>query len=70
MEEAAKVIGGVAGELVFFMRSFLLGFLMRLGADYFFSPCISSAKASFGRAGCIVLDVWQFFDVWSFISGE
>ena len=30
MEEAAKVIGGVAGELVFFMRSFLLGFLMRL----------------------------------------
>ena len=31
MEEAAKVIGGVAGELVFFMRSFLLGFLMRLG---------------------------------------
>ena len=54
MEEAAKVIGGVAGELVFFMRS----------------PCISSAKASFGRAGCIVLDVWQFFDVRSFISGE
>ena len=66
MEEAAKVIGGVAGELVFFMRSFLLGFLMRLG----YEPCISSAKASFGRAGCIVLDVWQFFDVWSFISGE
>lgn len=72
MEEAAKVIGGVAGELVFFMRSFLLGFLMQawLRADYFFSPCISSAKASFGRAGCIVLDVWKFFDVWSFISGE
>ena len=41
-----------------------------LRADYFFSPCISAAKASFGRAGCIVLDVWQFFDVWSFISGE
>ena len=41
-----------------------------LRADYFFSPCISSAKASFGRAGCIVLDVWKFFDVWSFISGE
>ena len=41
-----------------------------LRADYFFSPCISSAKASFRRAGCIVLDVWQFFDVWSFISGE
>ena len=59
MEEAAKVIGGVAGELVFWLR-----------ADYFFSPCISSAKASFGRAGCIVLDVWKFFDVWSFISGE
>ena len=53
MEEAAKVIGGVAGELVFFMRSFLLGFLMRLG----YEP-ISAAKASFGRAGCIVLDVW------------
>lgn len=72
MEEAAKVIGGVAGELVFFMRSFLLGFLMRLGYEpiIFFSPCISSAKASFGRAGCIVLDVWKFFDVWSFISGE
>ena len=33
MEEAAKVIGGVAGELVFFMRSFLLGFLMRLGYE-------------------------------------
>ena len=33
MEEAAKVIGGVAGELVFFMRSFMLGFLMRLGYE-------------------------------------
>ena len=33
LEEAAKVIGGVAGELVFFMRSFLLGFLMRLGYE-------------------------------------
>ena len=33
MEEAAKVIGGVVGELVFFMRSFLLGFLMRLGYE-------------------------------------
>lgn len=33
MEEAAKIIGGVAGELVFFMRSFLLGFLMRLGYE-------------------------------------
>ena len=61
MEEAAKVIGGVAGELVFFMRSFLLGFLMRLG----YEPIIF-----FRRAGCIVLDVWKFFDVWSFISGE
>ena len=33
LEEAAKVIGGVAGELVFFMRSFMLGFLMRLGYE-------------------------------------
>lgn len=72
MEEAAKVIGGVAGELVFFYAVISAGIFDAawLRADYFFSPCISSAKASFGRAGCIVLDVWQFFDVWSFISGE
>ena len=71
MEEAAKVIGGVAGELVFFtVISARIFDAAWLRADYFFSPCISSAKASFGRAGCIVLDVWKFFDVWSFISGE
>ena len=33
MEEAAKVIGGVTGELLFFARSFLLGFLLRLGYE-------------------------------------
>ena len=33
MEEAAKVIGGVTGELLFFARSFFLGFLLRLGYD-------------------------------------
>ena len=33
MEETAKVIGGVAGELLFFARSFLLGFLLRLGYE-------------------------------------
>ncbi len=33
MEEAAKVIGGVTGELVFLSRSFLLGFLLRLGYE-------------------------------------
>lgn len=33
MEEAAKVIGGVTGELVFLLRSFLLGFLLRLGYE-------------------------------------
>lgn len=33
MEEAAKVIGGVTGELLFFSRSFLLGFLLRLGYE-------------------------------------
>ena len=68
MEEAAKVIGGVAGELVFFMRSFLLGFLMRLGYEpiiFFCAVYFRQPKLSFGRAGCIVLDVWKFFDVWS-----
>ena len=57
MEEAAKVIGGVAGELVFFMRSFLLGFLMRLG----YEPIIFFRR---------VFRQPKFFDVWSFISGE
>lgn len=33
MEEAAKVIGGVTGELLFFARSFLLGFWLRLGYE-------------------------------------
>lgn len=33
MEEAAKVIGGVTGELVFLLRAFLLGFLLRLGYE-------------------------------------
>lgn len=33
MEEAAKVIGGVTGELLFFARSFLLGFLLRLSYE-------------------------------------
>ena len=64
MEEAAKVIGGVAGELVFFMRSFLLGFLMRLG----YEPIIFFRRVF--RQPKLLLDVWKFFDVWSFISGE
>lgn len=33
LEEAAKVIGGVTGELLFFARSFLLGFLLRLSYE-------------------------------------
>ena len=33
MEEAVTVIGGVTGELLFFVRSFLLGFLLRLGYE-------------------------------------
>lgn len=33
MEEAAKVIGGVAGELLFFARSFFLGFMLRMSYD-------------------------------------
>ncbi|MFQ9546940.1 MAG: hypothetical protein ACLRZ6_02995 [Lachnospiraceae bacterium] len=71
MEEAAKVIGGVAGELVFFMRSFLLGFLMRLGYEpIIFFRRVFRQQSFFWTSGCIVLDVWKFFDVWSFISGE
>lgn len=33
MEETAKVIGGVAGELLFFSRSFFLGFMLRMCYD-------------------------------------
>ena len=33
MEEAAKVIGGITGELVFFVRSFFLGFVLRMCYD-------------------------------------
>ena len=40
MEEAATVIGGVTGELLFFARSFLLGFLLRLG----YEPLILARK--------------------------
>ncbi len=45
---------------------------MRLGYEpiIFFRRVFRQPKLLFGRAGCIVLDVWQFFDVWSFISGE
>ena len=64
MEEAAKVIGDVAGELVFFMRSFLLGFFIRLG----YEPIIFFRRVF--RQPKFLLDVWQFFDVWSFVSGE
>ena len=40
MEEAATVIRGVTGELLFFARSFLLGFLLRLG----YEPLILARK--------------------------
>lgn len=49
MEEAAKVIGGVAGELVFFMPGHYAGIFDAawLRADYFFSAVYFVSQSFF-----------------------
>ncbi len=63
LEEAAKVIGGVTGELLFFARSFLLGFLLRLS----YEPLILVRKLF--RHPKLVVDVQDilFWTVGSFL---